>query len=563
MGWVDDFFPKYMQKPPRPFKHRRRGRVLDFETCRDAASHATGRKDFSRIDYSAYRMSAKKGWLEIFFPEKIVRKSEVTLDLFIETCNKLFAEGHNRISDLISYNANLYKVAKDNNWLNKVKFQSRKESMIQMGKRRRKYTVENATEVAKGYDTLYAFRTEHPTLYAWCVAKHLIETFTWMKSQRTIYTTEIIQKTIAKYSDYTTFCKENSAMYHYMARNKLLYMADCLERRVKFRDGYAMDCIYVYEFPETGCAYVGRTIELNTRDWHHRHREDDSLYRYATRNGLTIPKPKVLISNITVKDGPVLECRMIKMYSGIGWKLINVTKGGSLGGCGYQKKWTFQKLLEVAKKFEYWCDFNKAYSGAAQKIRKKNMMHLFPWLKLKCCASGTWSKMSEEDAHQYALLCNTRQEFSDRFHALYNHASKKGWVKKWFPNSLTAKRRVSRYSLDGKFICTYDSLEAAARDVGIKPGYIRTVALGMGNTAANSVWAFADADTSTLRFPGNDYAPPILKKPVRQISMNGKLVKIHNSVAEGAASVGIDPRRVSEVLVGKRASAGGYKWARG
>lgn len=38
-------------------------------------------------------------------------------------------------------------------------------------------------------------------------------------------------------------------MYGHMCRHKLLHLADSLERRVKFLDGYAVDTIYVYEIP--------------------------------------------------------------------------------------------------------------------------------------------------------------------------------------------------------------------------------------------------------------------------------------------------------------------------
>ena len=476
MGWIDNFFPeKYTPESPKGRKLKNPRRKLDFETCRKSAMLATGRKDFSLKDGLAYRKSLKMGWIAKFFPNKIVRKSEVTFEHCKKVVDKLFAEGKCLGSDLSRYNSHLYSVAWKNGWLRKLGFPEREEAMKISGARQRKYTESYATKVAKKYMTLHEFRDRERNLYTWCSKQGLMKKFSWLERETNIYTEELISETVSKYADYTKFYKENPAMYGYMCKNKLLHLASSLERRVQFRDGYALDTIYVYEFPETNHAYVGRTVDLTVRDWDHHNRKNDSVVRYAKKNSLDIPAPKVLIEDITVQDGPEMEQKMIDLYKSNGWKLINSMKGGSLGSMGYNKRWTMDVMLDTASKFEYWADLEKEYPNLVRKIHSKHLKHLFSWLKEKKTQNGFWKDMSEEDAHEYAKPFKTITEFADKYSALASWAKERGWTKKWFSRGITGKLPVEQYTLDKKLVAVYESGEAAAKALGIKPPWLHHV----------------------------------------------------------------------------------------
>lgn len=476
MGWIPEFFPEPYKRKSTKGMPRKPRRVLDYETCRQSALQATGRKDWDRKDCHAYAKAIKMGWIADFFPEKIVRKSEVTLEKCMEVREMLRAQGKNRISDFSDYNANLYHMALRNGWIKLLDFQDRLTSMKEAGLKRRVFSLEYAIEVARKYTALYDFRVNNLALYGWCSKNGHLDKFPWLDSQRTSYTEEMIRDTISKYTDYTTFYKENSAMYGYMCKNKLLHLADSLERRVQFRDGYALDCIYVYEFTDAGYAYVGRTVDIVTRNWEHHNREDDTVVRFAKEHGLSVPEPKIICDNITVKEGQSIEDTMIELYRSLGWNMINSVKGGSLGGLGYQKKWSLDRMMEVVSKYEYFSDLMADHSGLAQKIQKRKMMHLFPWLKFKHVQPGVWKNLSEEEAYEYAKTCSSKKEFSIRFKALEAWARQRGWTDKWFPNSLTGKKRVSVYTLDGKLVSIHESGEDAARAIGAKSSSVHHIA---------------------------------------------------------------------------------------
>ena len=475
MGWIPEFFPETYKRKSTKGIDRKPRRVLDYETCRQSALQATGRKDWDQKDCHACAKARKMGWISDFFPEKIVRKSEVTFEKCMEVREMLRAQGKNRVSDFTGYNSNLYNMARKNGWVKLLDFQDRLISLKEAGLKSRKYSLEYAIKVASKYTTLYDFRVNNRALYGWCSKNGHLDKFPWLVSQATHYTEEMIRETVSRYTDYTTFYKENSAMYAYMCKNKLLHLADRLERHVKFIDGYAVDCIYVYEFPETNHAYVGRTVDLASRNRDHHTRKDDSVVKYAKANSIEIPDPKILVENITVKEGPAMEQKMMDMYSGIGWELINSVKGGSLGGMGYQRRWTLDNMLDAASQYEYWDDLEHELPGLKAAIRKRKVKHLFPWLKLKKSAQGMWKHMSENEAYEYAKDFQTVTEFSKKYSALSEWARQRGWTDKWFPNGITRKKRVSVYTLDGKLVSTHESGEDAARAIGVKASWLHHV----------------------------------------------------------------------------------------
>ena len=50
------------------------------------------------------------------------------------------------------------------------------------------------------------------------------------------------------------------------------------------------------------------------------------------------------------------------------------------------------------------------------------------------------------------------------------------------------------------------------------------------------------------------------QKPIYQLDMDGNLITKHVSKAEAARLLNIDPSSMSNCALGKRKSAGGFKW---
>lgn len=124
-----------------------------------------------------------------------------------------------------------------------------------------------------------------------------------------------------------------------------------------------------------------------------------------------------------------------------------------------------------------------------------------------------------------------------------------------------AKVKVDRYTVDGEFVDTYDSIRDALRSVGkdIDQGCnIRRCCQGISPIVFDNVW----------RFHGEPYSKyPVFKnrggsdKSVDQYTLNGKFVNTYPSVAEGGRAVGLaNGSQITQVCKGNRYSAGGYLW---
>lgn len=124
-----------------------------------------------------------------------------------------------------------------------------------------------------------------------------------------------------------------------------------------------------------------------------------------------------------------------------------------------------------------------------------------------------------------------------------------------------AKVKVDRYTTNGEFVDTYDSIQDALRSVGkdIDQGCnIRKGCLGISPIVFDNVW----------RFHGEPYSKyPVFRnrggsdKSVDQYTLNGKFVNTYPSAAEGGRAVGLaNGSQITQVCKGNRYSAGGYLW---
>jgi hypothetical protein len=127
---------------------------------------------------------------------------------------------------------------------------------------------------------------------------------------------------------------------------------------------------------------------------------------------------------------------------------------------------------------------------------------------------------------------------------------------------LNEKKAVYRYTLDGKFDKEYESLMKAGEDLGLKYGktsHITNCCLDKLKTAYNYRWKYASdcKDKSDLEpFNIKD-----VKTAIYQCDLNGKILKIHESIKHAVKSLGkINRELITACCNGKRKDAYGYGW---
>ena len=52
----------------------------------------------------------------------------------------------------------------------------------------------------------------------------------------------------------------------------------------------------------------------------------------------------------------------------------------------------------------------------------------------------------------------------------------------------------------------------------------------------------------------------VIKKPVKQLSLDGNIIKTFSMINEAARETGVNSTQISRVCKGKNKTAGGYRW---
>ena len=121
-----------------------------------------------------------------------------------------------------------------------------------------------------------------------------------------------------------------------------------------------------------------------------------------------------------VSEARKRECELIEQKKIEGWTLLNIAKGGGLGGNRF--KWTEKKIFKEAKKHITKSDFHKNSSGAykASKnlgIFEKACEHMLLLKK----SNGHWTK---ERIIKEAIKYKTKTKFARNNGSAYNTAIK-------------------------------------------------------------------------------------------------------------------------------------------
>ncbi len=123
-------------------------------------------------------------------------------------------------------------------------------------------------------------------------------------------------------------------------------------------------------------------------------------------------------------------------------------------------------------------------------------------------------------------------------------------------------RPVTQYSLEGKKIKTFSTIQAAALATGLTPDNIQKNSKGENKTAGGFSWKYA-SNQDIKKLPG--FQPALLAsssvgKEVIQYSIDGKKAVPFASISEAATISKISPSNISAVLDKPGRSAAGFVW---
>jgi len=300
-----------------------------------------------------------------------------------------------------------------------------------MAKPRGYWDYDTCFEEAKKYKTRTEFHDKNSSAYQVACKNKWIEEYTWLERKHKpdgYWTYENCFNEALKYKSRGELCKKNGTVSRIAKQNgwidDYVWLKD---ERFDLING-KIDCVYVYEFEETKSCYIGRTLMRlkKRRDVDHVFSEKDTVHIYAKENNISIPNPKYIEENLTIKQGRDRECFWIDEYKKLGWNVLNKAKGGSIGRLGHKfSKYTYEVCYELAKNCTSRKDFEK-YNASAYHVAVKNKwIEEYTWLERKHKPNGYWTK---EHCYEEAKKYSTISEFKKNNNAAYVQARKNGWI---------------------------------------------------------------------------------------------------------------------------------------
>ncbi len=456
-------------------------RILSYDFCKDVASKCKNATALMNFDQPVYNKSRKTGWLYDFYPKTTNLKKGRTLSY--EYCRN-YASRFNTAAELKKNDSAVYCKCWKKGWLHKFYPNMRKERVLD---------YKTCRKSAKRFKTRMEFREGDNSAYLKSIAMGWIDSFGLYSPGTLVYTDEEILATAKRYSSHRDFRTHHKKMYNAAAKRGLLEKCAWLEKAGTGKAGVPTNCVYAYEFKKTRTVYVGITTTKNLRHKDHL-KKHDSVYQYAERIGVSVPKPKYIYSEITTEEASKLEQVIIEKYKEDGWNLINKKKGGSIGSLGADK-WTKEKCIALTKSYKFVVDFDRDNHGVWEKMRKNGWDKECPWLERKAVPKNYWVNMSKEDVHKLAMQFKTRSKFEHSYRRLYVIAQEKGWIDEWFAPTNRGKnaRPIVAFELDGVTVFgRYKSMIEATRAFGGKRGNINNACNGVTKTAYGKIFKYAD-----------------------------------------------------------------------
>ena len=256
------------------------------------------------------------------------------------------------------------------------------------------WTYEKCFELAKKYLTKAEFHKAYPNAYQKALKSGWINNFDWLLDGR--------------------FYNNNGEKKERRKRRP----NTVLESKRKSH------CIYSYEF-EDNAVYVGLTAirRKKGRDYEHIFGKD-SVSKYASEKGVSIPEMKVILTDLTPLEARNKEGEVLTEYANKGWKIINKAKTGGLGAYmhGY---WSHERCLEEGKKYKTIKEFQINSQSSYNAARINGWLKEFTWFEQIKHPSGYWDyNHCFEEAKKYERYI----DFKNDSQRAYQVAKENGWI---------------------------------------------------------------------------------------------------------------------------------------
>jgi predicted GIY-YIG superfamily endonuclease len=198
---------------------------------------------------------------------------------------------------------------------------------------------------------------------------------------------------------------------------------------MKTQGTFTLRKLYAFEHPDKS-VYIGLTYNYERR--YKAHMETSKIL---------IAKHKVMGHRFVTFDtlypaheAALKEQELIENYRRAGWKILNKNKAGALGG--NIKKWDFEKIQKLAKKYKTVKQFYTRQPSAAVIARRNG------WMDKVCrhMISKAKRRYTDQELIKLAEQSGSRGKMRKLFNGAYQVALRRGVLDTVFPLSLKKQK---------------------------------------------------------------------------------------------------------------------------
>lgn len=275
-----------------------------------------------------------------------------------------------------------------------------------------KWTNEMLIEEALKYDTRKKFEKGNNKAYQASYKKGILDDICSHMIGNIKWSYEMLREEAFKYNTRNDFSKGNWTGY--VISHKRGILDDICSHMVRQGNKYER-FIYTIKF-ENNSIYIGLTSNLEKRKYAHIKKSSNRYVREFINNNI---KYEFNSDNIlyTSENASKKECFLIRIYEEMGYKVLNISKGGGLGGD--IKKWTVEMIIEEALKYNKKKYFLKGSPGAHSAAVRIGILN-------NVCEHMISNRWSEEIIKEEALKYSTRSDFQKGNRCVYEAANRRG-----------------------------------------------------------------------------------------------------------------------------------------
>jgi hypothetical protein len=323
------------------------------ERCLEESSKYESRKDFQKNSKSCYNTAYKNKWLDDVC-KHMVSKNKCKGFWNFENC-KVEASKFNTINEFQKGSRGAYHACRKNDWLYIF--------YAKVDKHETGYwTKDKCLEEVSRFETRSDFRLNSKA-YSVSVVNNWLDEICFDKpghKPKGYWTKERCLEAALKYETRVDF--EKGSISACVTSRKNGWIDEVCSHMRPLGNSYKR-CIYAIEFSDN-YVYVGLTYNLIRRFNSHisnKKNNKSSVYKHILKTGI-VPTIRQLTEYIDIKDASVLEGIKLEEYIKNGWKTLNRSKCGALGGS--KLFWIKERVIEEAGKYLTKEDFRKNSSGA-------------------------------------------------------------------------------------------------------------------------------------------------------------------------------------------------------